>query len=205
MQHILVSYCIFSQTSSLHNLTQSILLAFFNPPEEFKIADKAFEINDISKVKLIGKDNTEEGLMKFFQALENVSRGREVCFIGHNIIQFDMPILEKELQRYDDSCKDLQKYLDNIYVIDTLTMARDDKTWNGLDMDKPASRELVALHEYLFGKELVDSHSAMGDCLGNAKVLLKMDPTLKIAEQRMKKWKKVKQGVSDEDENTEEE
>ena len=186
-------------------LTQSILLAFFNPPEEFEITEKAFEINNISKVNLVGKDSTEVGLKKFFEELKKVSGGREVCLIGHNIIQFDMPILENELKRYD-SCKELQKYLDDIYVIDTLTMARDDKIWEGLDMDEPVSKKLVVLHEYLLGKELVDSHSAMGDCLGNAKVILEMDPTLMIAEQQMKKWRDTKkQGVSDEDEDTEEE
>ena len=129
--------------------------------------------------------------MKFFDALKKVSGDRKVCLIGHNIIQFDMPILEKELQRYG-SCKDLQKYLDDIYVIDTLTMARDDKIWEDLDMDEPVSKKLEVLHEHLCGKELVDSHSAMGDCLGNAKVLLEMDPTLMIAEQQMKKWRELK-------------
>mmetsp|Transcript_35853 Transcript_35853/g.73212 ORF Transcript_35853/g.73212 Transcript_35853/m.73212 type:complete len:800 (+) Transcript_35853:130-2529(+) len=178
--------------------------SFLNPPEDFEISDGAFEINGISKVKLIGKDDTEKGLTKFFHALKEVSGKRKLCLVGHNIARFDIPILEKELQRYE-SCREIRSYLDSIYVIDTLTIAKDKDTWDTLNLDIPASKKLADLHEYLFDKELVDSHSAMGDCLGNAQVLLKMDPTLKIARKHMKQWKEASAEIVDEDEEAEEE
>ncbi len=124
--------------------------------------------------------------------------------VGHNIIGFDIPILEEEIQRYE-SCREFQTYLDSIRVIDTYTIAKDPETWEILDMEEPTCKSLGYLHNYLLDKELVDSHSAMGDCLGNAQVLLKMDPTLKIAKKHMRKWNEVKKRVADDDKETEEE
>ena len=52
----------------------------------------------------------------------NEARGdRKLCFIGHNIEQFDLPLMENELRRYE-SCCELLPMLGEVYLIDTLLL-----------------------------------------------------------------------------------
>jgi DNA polymerase III epsilon subunit-like protein len=126
-------------------------------------------------MKLVGKIGTKEGLQRMFRHLSSSKGGRKLCFVGHNIQNFDLRILYEEAKRHG-----LDKELKGVRFVDTLAVAQDKDVWQNHEKERPKSFSLENLYSYLVGGVIPFQHSAVGDVLANAKVLESLDPDLTI-------------------------
>ena len=167
----------------LSQSSSNIFAAYMNPGQAFNIAGGAFGVNGISKWTLLGRRSTREELTALFNFWETRCNGRSLVLAGHNIIKFDLRVLKKEMKRVGIESNEM---LSNAQCIDTLELLRDTEVWGESEWDAPDVHKLGQLYEHVFGNRMVNAHTAMGDVVGNAELLLKVDPTLKFATKCMK-------------------
>ena len=157
-----------------------------NPGLDFEITERAYAINGISKNTLLGRRRTKEVLTSLIDFWASRCGKRTLLLVGHNVRTFDLPLLKREMKRVGMKTNPM---LSNAQCIDTLHLLKDKKVWSESDeFDAPpaGSFNLGGLYEHVFGRELPDAHSAMGDIKGNAELWLRMDPTMKRALATMK-------------------
>ena len=128
-------------------------------------------------MKLAGKNGSKDGLKRMFSHLALISReDTKVCLFGHNIEKFDLQVLCEEAKRHS-----LGDRLTGICFVDTLKVVRDNDVWENHEKGLPTSFSLGYLYNYLFGRDIPNQHSAVGDVLANAKILHSLDPDLSFS------------------------
>lgn len=98
--------------------------------------------------------NFETVMTNFFSFIEKqseASAGASPVLIGHNILQFDIPLLQNRMN-------DIRKpWLSNLYLLDTIKMARVRLS------KKPRSYNLRSLYAEITGQDLKTAHRALAD------------------------------------------
>ena len=126
---------------------------------------------------LYWKKTTAEALTALFEHLDRIRQGRSLCLFGHNIGDYDLPVLYYEAMRCG-----LTENLRSMFYVDTMDVAKDEeRVWSNSDDDCPESCSLESLHESLFGEVIVGHHGAFADVSANARVLKRLDPDLSIS------------------------
>eukprot|EP00984_Skeletonema_dohrnii_P022496 scaffold11618_cov84-Skeletonema_dohrnii-CCMP3373.AAC.3 len=156
---------------------------FINPGVHnpaFQITRGAFNVHGISKMKLAGKIGTKDGLKRMFGYLDKWrKKGTKLCLFGHNIRRFDLQVLRAEARRHN-----LDRRLKGICYVDTLEVLKSrnsDHLWADNGMERPASFTLENLYNHIFGRDIPNQHSAVGDVLANAEILWRLDPNLTVS------------------------
>jgi len=172
--------CRILEYASLSLEDASCLTDFVNPGVEsgnFHLSKGAYEKNKITRMMLYGKKTTAEALTALFEHLDRIRQGRSLCLFGHNIGDYDLPVLYYEAMRCG-----LTENLRSMFYVDTMDVAKDEeRVWSNSDDDCPESCSLESLHESLFGEVIVGHHGAFADVSANARVLKRLDPDLSIS------------------------
>lgn len=159
--------------------TPTYISEYVNPGVEsphFELSQAAFAKNKISRTMLYGKKRTRQALETLFTHWDEVSQGRKLCLIGHNIERFDFPVLYHEARRFE-----LEARLNSIFYIDTLQLARDRQVWENIGRVPPDSLKLGNIYEELFEERIIGYHCAFPDAAACARVLQRFDEDLSLS------------------------
>jgi hypothetical protein len=141
---------------------------------------------------------TQGSALRYLEWVESIGSNNKHCIIGHNIEQFDIPIIIRSLVR--GVSKDIGKArIDRFtkaitHYIDTYPLFRDSKAmWDASSLHTYPkdttifqSFKLGDLYNHVFSERLPNAHTAVGDAKANLKLLLALDPTLYYAKSYMK-------------------
>lgn len=175
--------------------------AYFFPGEE-DISPGAHKVNGLTKDFLLGFDEAVTGLPKWLKWLKEQKGSRKLCLIGHNIEDFDIPILVQEMDRNGIARTKLTNLVTS--YVDTRELVKSHALWNDANREFPwDSKSLGNLYRRVFNEEIPNAHSSIGDVRANMKLLLELDPTMKYTKLHMndlgmlvrKIGRAVKQGI----------
>ena len=99
-----------------------------------------------------------------------------MCLVGHNIESFDLPLLYHEARRCE-----MEARLNDIFYIDTLQLARDNRVWGNIGRVPPDSLKLGNIYEELFEERIIGYHCAFPDAVACARVLQRFDEDLSFS------------------------
>eukprot|EP00984_Skeletonema_dohrnii_P002451 scaffold846_cov78-Skeletonema_dohrnii-CCMP3373.AAC.2 len=180
-----VNHCHILELAVLSLHEECIYSDYINPGvhyPNFQISRQAFVKHGISKMRLAGKIGSKDGLDRMFGHLTSIcGEDTNLCLFGHNIQNFDLQVLGEEAKRHN-----LGDRLKGIYFVDTLKVVKDKNLWKEHALGCPSSFSLGYLYNYLFGRDIPDQHSAVGDVLANAKILQSLDPDLSFSSKYIK-------------------
>ena len=129
---------------------------------------------------LAGKIGTKDGLERMFDFLDSWRKeGTKLCLFGHNIGRFDLPLLRAEARRHN-----LEHRLEGISYVDTYEVLKHEDNnilWANNGMARPTSFSLGNLYNHIFERGITNQHSAVGDVVAIAEILMKLDPNLSVS------------------------
>ena len=167
------------EASNAHDGSPTYISEYVNPGVEsphFEMSQGAFARNKISRSMLYGKKKTREALYTLFEHWNEIRQGRKLCLVGHNIESFDLPLLYHEARRCE-----MEARLNDIFYIDTLQLARDNRVWGNIGRVPPDSLKLGNIYEELFGERIIGYHCAFPDAAACARVLECFDEDLSFS------------------------
>jgi len=142
-------------------------------------------VNGLSKEFLLGFDTASIGIPKWLNWLIELKGNRKLCLVGHNIEEFDIPVLVQEMDRNGIARSDLTSLI--TYFVDTLKLVKSPALWTEANREFPSeAKSLGNLYRRVFSEDIPNAHTSIGDVRANMKLLLELDPTLKHTKRHMR-------------------